>query len=632
MNGGPEERIRALEAEVRRLLVMLESAPIFITRLTNSGQILYMNRLAPGFRMDQVLGTSVDAYVPPEFRERAHAAMRAARETRSVQQYETAGLVAPNRVGQYLIRISPVIEGDEVTSLVMIGTDVTSLEKQRIVLQFALDATGLGIWTYEPSSNLCSWDAAARRIFGLPEGSPDPSLEEFLDRQVHREDRRLVADAIAQSYDRGGRYGPVEYRVIHPGSETRWVVASGRAVQNPQGEMVMMVGSVQDITERRALEARLLEAEKLESIGRLAGGVAHDFNNMLTAILGNVDFAAEADSFEAVLPLLAEIRLMAQRSAALTAQLLAFARRQMIAPKVIDPNALIRRVESLVRRLLGEQIRVTLCLGAQGHVRVDESQLEQVLMNLVTNARDAMATGGTLQIESSDELVGREDGARHPDLPPGRYVAVSVTDTGLGIPAENLPHIFEPFYTTRAGGTGLGLATCYGIVKQSGGHIVVSSQLGKGTTFRVLLPHVDAAIENAPSPPVAAATHSGERVLLVEDEPAVRAVAERALRGHGFVVCSATSAEEALRLLESEAAFALLVTDVVLPRMSGRDLAQRLALRWPELRVLFISGYTQNMFEHDGVLDSGIHFLQKPFLPAQLVLAVRKLLAAAAGG
>jgi CheY-like chemotaxis protein len=339
-----------------------------------------------------------------------------------------------------------------------------------------------------------------------------------------------------------------------------------------------------------------------------------------------VDFAARADSLDDVMPHLAEIRVSAERSAALTAQLLAFARRQMIAPKVLDPNALIQRVESLVRRLIGEQIRVTLRLGAQGLVRADESQLEQVIMNLVTNARDAMVTGGTLHLETSDERLERESAAQRPDFTPGRYVTISVMDDGPGIPAESLPHIFEPFYTTRAGGTGLGLATCYGIVKQSGGHIVVSSRPGKGTTFQVYLPSVDAALTSVPQPPPAAVVHGGERVLLVEDEPSVRAMAERSLRQHGYLVHCAPTAEDALTLVAAEAPFALLVTDVVLPGMNGRDLSRRLATHSPELRVLFISGYTQNTIERDGVLDSGINFLQKPFLPGQLALAASKVL------
>jgi two-component system, cell cycle sensor histidine kinase and response regulator CckA len=618
---GQEERIRALEAEVRRLQVMLECAPDFIARITNDGHFLYLNRIAPGFHRDEVLGTSVDSYLPPESRERAHAAMRAAIETRSVQQFSAAAPVAADRMGHYLMRVSPVIEGDEVTSLVMIATDVTALEEQRILLQVAMDATRLGIWTHDPTSNNGTWDDTTRRIFGSAEATPERVIED----RIHAEDRPLVVDALSRAED-SGRYGPLEHRIVRPGGEVRWVVGSGLAVRNPQGKVVSLVGSVQDITERRALEARLLEAQKLESIGRLAGGVAHDFNNMLTAILGNVDFASDARSLAEVRPMLAEVRLTAERSAALTAQLLAFARRQVIAPQVIEPNALIQRVDRLVQRLLGEQIRITLNLAAQGHVRVDQGQLEQVIVNLVTNARDAMAGGGTLRVETSDVQLDPEAAARQPDVTAGRYVAITVADTGPGIAPASLPHIFEPFYTTRAGGTGLGLATCYGIVKQSGGHIVVASELGHGATFRVYLPHVDAELPSTPPPPPVPRAANGERVLLVEDEPSVRAIAERALKRHGYHVRSAGTGEEALHLASSEAPFALLVTDVVLPGLSGRELARQLTQRSPQLRVLFISGYTQNTIEQGGVLEPGISFLQKPFLPVHLMFAVSKVL------
>ncbi len=628
MTEGHEERVKALEAEVRRLRVMLESAPDFITNVTNDGKFLYLNRLAPGFRMEQVLGSTVEAYVPPEAHERARAVMKAARETRSVQQYATSGLISKDKLGHYLTRVSPVIEDGEVTSLVMIATDVTALEEQRILLQVALDATGLGIWSYNPESGGGTWDQATRRILGLPE-SPPP-FERVMSEIVHPEDRAMVRDGL-RGAPSTGRYGPLEHRVLRANGEVRWVAVSGQVVRNPEGKVVSLVGSVQDITERRVLEARLLEAQKLESIGRLAGGVAHDFNNMLTAILGNVDFAAEATSLDEIRPLLAEIRHTAERSAALTAQLLAFARRQVIAPKVLDPNALLSRLDALLRRLLGEQIRITVQLSSTCCVRADESQLEQVIMNLVTNARDAMPRGGTLLISTDDVLLDAASVAAQPDVSPGRYVAIAVVDSGAGVAPQDLPHIFEPFYTTRPGGTGLGLATCYGIVKQSGGHILVQSQLGRGSTFTVYLPHVEAEARAAAPVPGGPKVTASERVLLVEDEPAVRAVAERALLRQGYRVHSVGTAEQALQLRGTEA-FDLLVTDVVLPGMDGRELALQLTLRWPELRVLFISGYTQNTIEHGGVLDPGISFLQKPFLPAELLAAIRKVLDDAPGG
>jgi nitrogen-specific signal transduction histidine kinase/ActR/RegA family two-component response regulator len=395
-------------------------------------------------------------------------------------------------------------------------------------------------------------------------------------------------------------------------------------VRDHRGEIVRIVGSVQDVTERRALEARLRDAQKLESVGRLAGGIAHDFNNMLTAILGNVAFAATVDSVEDVRPLLAEIRTAAERSAALTAQLLAFARRQMVDRKVVEPNALVQRLDALLRRLVGERIRVKVSLLAEGWVQVGESQFEQVVLNLVTNARDAMPSGGSLTIETSDVVLDRAD-ATPLDLPAGRYVKLSVRDTGPGIAADLLPHLFEPFFTTREGGTGLGLATCYGIVKQSGGHVTVDSVLGQGATFSVYLPRVEAASRAAAAPTSKSPGTAARKVLVVEDEPIVRAVIERTLRESHYRVCIAGSAADAFALADREGPFDLLVTDVAMPDVDGRELAQVLVSRWPTLLVLFVSGYAQE-FTLDAERDPGKQFLQKPFEPSELLEAVQSLL------
>jgi PAS domain S-box-containing protein len=426
-------------------------------------------------------------------------------------------------MGHYLTRISPIIENGSVNSLVMIATDVTALQESRTLLQVALNATGLGIWTYEPATGGGSWDETTRRIFGAPTEAEAPHLSHMLEQRIHPDDRPRVAEGLAAAVQ-AGRYGPIEHRIVLPDGELRWVAASGIAVLDHRGQVLRVVGSVMDITHRRALEARLLEAQKLESIGRLAGGVAHDFNNMLTAILGNVDFAARVTSLDEVRPLLGEIRVTAERSAALTAQLLAFARRQLIEPKVLEPGALLGRLQALLRRLLGERIALTMMLESKGRVRADPSQLEQVVLNLITNARDSMPHGGRVRLHTGDVVLDHADASRHPDLSPGPYVALTVTDDGDGIPAQALPQIFEPFFTTRRGGTGLGLATCYGIVKQSGGHIAVQSEPGRGASFCVYLPRVDGEAAPAVAPAPAKKAGGTERVLLVEDEAVVRTV------------------------------------------------------------------------------------------------------------
>ena len=618
-------RIAELEAEVRVLHAMLQSAPDLITRTTVDGKFLYLNHVTPGFRMEDVVGSSAVSYLPEPYRNTAHAAMKRTRETRSVQQFAAVAPVSADQMGHYLTGVSPIIEDGEVTSLVMVATDVTPLEQQRIYLQVAIDAGELGIWHYNPADGAMHWDARSRVIFGEPEDAPAPPAADMLTKYVHPDDRELVGSAFERTQSTG-RYGPLQHRILRPQGEVRWVAASGLAVRDHTGSIVSIIGCTQDITERRLLEERLVEAQKLESIGRLAGGVAHDFNNMLTAMFGNLEFAEEAASIDEARPLLEAIRVTAERSAALTAQLLAFARRQVIEPKVIDPNGLVQRLDTVFQRAIGEHIKVVLSLAAKGRIRGGESQLEQVVMNLVTNARDAMPGGGVLTIETLDVSLDQEYADSHADVEPGCYVLLAVSDTGRGIAPEALPHLFEPFFTTQAGGTGLGLATCYGIVKQSGGHLSVYSEVGRGTTFKVYLPVVDAEIAVEPERQAKTGSSRGERVLLVEDEAPVRTVVERTLRKHEYRVASATTAEEALQLVDVEAPFDLLVTDVVLPGMSGRALSERLTQRMPELRVLFISGYTENAIVNGGVLDAGLHFLQKPFLPSELLEAVQAVL------
>jgi two-component system, cell cycle sensor histidine kinase and response regulator CckA len=620
-----DDRIQALEGEVRRLTLMLESAPDFISRISTDAKFLYVNRVAPGLEVKDVLGSLVDQYVPPEFCERCHEAIRVACETGKVQEYATLGITGPDTMGHYLTRVSPIVENGEVNSLVMIATDVTALQESRTLLQVALNATGLGIWTYEPATGGGSWDETTRRIFGAPSEVEAPHLSNMLEQRIHPDDRPRVAEGLAAAVQ-AGRYGPIEHRIVLPDGELRWVAASGIAVLDHRGQVLRVVGSVMDITHRRALEARLLEAQKLESIGRLAGGVAHDFNNMLTAILGNVDFAARMTSLDEVRLLLGEIRVTAERSAALTAQLLAFARRQLIEPKVLEPGALLGQLQPLLRRLLGERIALTMTLDSKGRVRADPSQLEQVVLNLITNARDSMPHGGRVSLQTTDELLDHADASRHPDLSPGPYVSITVTDDGDGIPAPALPQIFEPFFTTRRGGTGLGLATCYGIVKQSGGHIAVQSELGRGASFCVYLPRVDGEAEPAIAPAPAKNIGGTERVLLVEDEAVVRTVVERTLQRAGYTVVVATSGDDALELTERDSRFDLLISDVVMPGVSGWELGKRLRARWPNLRILYMSGYTEDVMNADGVAGLGAPFLQKPFLPVDLLAAVRKLL------
>jgi len=427
--------------------------------------------------------------------------------------------------------------------------------------------------------------------------------------------------ALARTRASGERV-QVEYEI--PGYPGHWV-ADFAAL--PDGSVTILVS---DVTERRRLEARSAESAKLESIGRLAGGVAHDFNNLLTVILSCADMAAR-DVETGARPDpedLREILGAAERARALTRQLLAFARRQVIAPVVLDLNVLVQESEKLLRRVLGEDVALAIRLGPEPwRVRCDPAQLQQVVLNLAVNARDAMPRGGRLEIATANVEVTPARAAALPGLKAGPHVRLTVADDGPGLPQEIRDHLFEPFFTTKAKGkgTGLGLATVYGIVSQSGGAISVESAPGLGTAFEIYLPRTEAPAAE-PEPARAPGLRGGhETILLVEDDPSVGAVAARVLREAGYRVQHAQRGAEALALAAAEPP-QLLLTDVVMPGLDGRQVADAIGRAHPGTRVLFMSGYTEDAIVRHGVVEAGVQFLPKPFTPAGLLARVREVL------
>ncbi len=379
-------------------------------------------------------------------------------------------------------------------------------------------------------------------------------------------------------------------------------------------------------------EERLRQSQKMEALGRLAGGVAHDFNNVLTAILGYGELAMTgAAPGSALAAQLGEIHKAAERAAGLTRQLLAFGRRQVVQPRVLDVNVVIQQFQGMLRRMIDESIQLDARLDPEiGHVRTDPGQIEQILMNLTVNARDAMPTGGVLSIDTANADLDEAYTRLHAGLAPGSYVMISVSDAGIGMSPETLSRVFEPFFTTKeqGKGTGLGLSTVYGIVKQSGGCIWAYSELGQGTTFKVFLPRVNEPLDLEDSRVEAPSFYRGtECVLLVEDDEAVRALARAVLEQQGYTVVEAPDPQEAIELARSyESAIDLLLTDVIMPRMSGRDLAARVTEILPEVRVLYMSGYARHLMTNQGVLEAGVDFLEKPFTPQGLACKVREVL------
>jgi len=401
-------------------------------------------------------------------------------------------------------------------------------------------------------------------------------------------------------------------------------------VRDAGGTITHFVALKQDITETRRLQEHLQQSQKMESIGRLAGGVAHDFNNLLTVINATAVLAAE--HFADGDPARQDLRLIAQtgeRAAALTQQLLAFSRRQILKPEVLNLGRQVLGLKPMLERLLGEDVEIVArSLEDQGNVRADAAQIQQVVLNLAVNARDAMPRGGTLAITTRDADLDAAAVANHPSLQAGRYVLLAITDTGVGMDENTRERIFEPFFTTKelGKGTGLGLATVYGIVKQSGGSIWVYSEPGKGTTFKIYLPRVDAPV-NGHRRPATLLRKGTETVLLVEDEDAVRSVATRILRAAGYTVLAASRATEALEVLARQAGTVhLLITDVVLPGMSGPELALKVSETHPQLRVLFTSGYADDAILRHGLLHQQAHFVGKPYTVEELTAAVRSVL------
>jgi two-component system cell cycle sensor histidine kinase/response regulator CckA len=485
-----------------------------------------------------------------------------------------------------------------------------------------------GIYRSSTDNTFLEVNPAVVNMLGYDSAQEVLALNLAKDVYVDESERvRLIAQHGRQS-----RVENIEVKWKRKDGKPITVRLSGRAVSNPQGEIEGFEMITEDVTERRALEEQLRQSQKMEAVGRLAGGVAHDFNNLLTVIKGYselmLDELKDADPMRNEVE---EIKKAADRAAGLTRQLLAFSRQQVLAPKVLDLNSVVGNMDKLLKRLLGEDIALYSVLEPTlGRVKADPGQVEQVMMNLAVNARDAMPRGGKLTVETANVELDDTYVHEHIGAKPGSYVMLAVSDTGSGMTSQIRQRIFEPFFTTKelGKGTGLGLSTVYGIVKQSEGYIWVYSEVGIGTSFKVYLPRVDAPAEaSIPKPSSRAAYRGNETVLLVEDEDGVRALVRQVLHKHGYTVLEARHGGEALLHCERhKGKIQLLLTDVVLEQMSGTELAARLGPIRPDMKVLYISGYTDDAIVHHGVLTQGTHFLQKPFTTEALAKKIRQVL------
>jgi hypothetical protein len=498
--------------------------------------------------------------------------------------------------------------------------------------RFALGAAQVGIWEVNLRSGVMHWSEILETHHGLAPGQFAGTFEAFLD-LVHPDDRGSVQAALDAASSRG-RDSNVVYRAVRPDRSVHWIHGFGRMFYDSAGAPVRAAGIGLDVTERRTLEEQYRQSQKMEAIGQLAGGVAHDFNNLLTVILGHCGLLAQAVPADHQADL-SEIRHAAHSAAALTQQLLAFSRRQIVEPRVLDIRDVLGDMELMLRRLLGEHIELVFRVDDHvGHVKVDPSQVQQIILNLALNGRDAMPDGGTLLLEVADVELDAPYAREHPGTVPGSYVMLAVSDTGIGMDDETRARVFEPFFTTKpqGSGTGLGLSTVYGIVKQSQGSVWVYSEPGRGSSFKVYFPTVQAPASRPADQPDFELLSGSETILIVEDEPSLRELLRRVLAQHGYVAVAAATAEEALTIARRHTGpLHLLITDVVLPQMNGRVLADELAAIRPETRVLFMSGYTDDAVVRSGSVERGAPFLQKPFTPEGVARKVREVLAAVDG-
>ena len=504
--------------------------------------------------------------------------------------------------------------------------------------RLAMEATKDGLWDWDIPSGAVYYSPSYWSMLGYDADPRAQSTAAWIE-MIHPEERDAVLAANTDCVENRCETFQIEYRVRTRDGEWKWIQGRGKAVaRGEDGRALRMIGTHIDITERKQteeerekLKAQLLQSQKMESVARLAGGIAHDFNNMLTVIQGHTDLALmhmqpDNPSFHRF----RAIRDIVERSADLTRQLLAFVRKQTIAPRILDLNKTVESMLAMIRRLIGEDINLTWIPGEHlWSVKADPSQIDQILANLCVNARDAIAGVGTIIVETQNSTFNEEYCAAHAGFVPGDYVRISVSDTGCGMDQHTVAQIFEPFFTTKGigKGTGLGLATVYGAIKQNNGFVNVYSEPGQGTVFTVYIPRHTGETVQKREKGTGSLRRGLETILVVEDEPAILEMATIMLQGLGYTVLAATTPNEAIRQSKEHAGkIDLLLTDVIMPEMNGRDLAGRLHVNQPWVKCLFMSGYTADIIAHQGVLDEGIHFIQKPFSHAALATKVREAL------
>ena len=631
---------KVAERAATRLAAIVATSSDAMVAKTLDGTVTSWNAAAErvfGYSEAEIVGKSIFLLIPEELHDSERDILERIRRGERVDFADTVRIRKDGTRVDIALTVSPVWDSSGVVvGASSIKRDITDRKRAEEELarreeryRALVTATTSSVWIADPqgcfAADQTSWrnytgqTAHEQQGLGWMNAVHPDERKSFRASWLEARDRRAIWEARARLWS--------ERHQAH-----RHVVV--RAVPNvaPDGTVREWIGAVTDVEDRWLAEERLRHADRMESVGRLAGGIAHEANNQMTVILGAAEFLGRGVADEGARADLEHIRRAARRTAAITQQLLAFSRRQVLQPQVIDLNAVVAALEPILQRALGEISQVKMRLAGDLHsVKADPGQLDQVLLNLALNARDAMPEGGTLTIETVNVVVDEHHSTAKALEPvvPGEYVALVVTDTGAGMDRRTLEHVFEPFFTTKpvGEGTGLGLATVYGIVKQSGGFLSVYSELGHGTSFRIYLP-VAARGRDAERPAPSSVSGGGlESILIAEDEPAVRAILARALREYGYTVLEARDGAHALEVAErAPAPPDMVIADVVMPGMGGKPLAEAIERRWPAVPVLFTSGYTGADAVRRGLLDEGREFMQKPLEPELLARQVRRIL------
>ncbi|RZN25606.1 PAS domain-containing sensor histidine kinase [Bradyrhizobium sp. Leo121] len=602
-----------------------------------------------GYRADEIIGKSFSMFYPPEDRD-AGLPERALATAREKGRFTAEGWRVRKDGSRFWAMVVLDAIKDEQGRLLgfaKLTRDITErqdahqrfLESEQRYRQLIEAVVDYAIFQLDAAGNIVTWNPGAQRIKGY---EPDEIIGQHFSRFYSEEDRALeIPKKALEQAARQGRFEAEGWRIRKDGSKF-WASVVIDRITDENGELIGFAKVTRDISERKEAQDKLAEiqnqlvaSQKLEAVGQLSGGIAHDFNNLLMIVIGNLETAErhlkQVPANSSIQRALAHAKRGAQRAAALTSRLLAFSRRQALDPRSINPNNFLAGLQDFLQRTLGERIEVQ-TVGSAGlwQVEVDPNHLESALVNLAINARDAMPEGGKLTIEAVNVAADEEYCSRNPELTPGQYVVVCVTDNGVGMNQDVLHHAFEPFFTTKEAGhgTGLGLSQVYGFVKQSGGHVKIYSEVGQGTTIKMYFPRHHGAVMEAEeiSEPFAEGDKV-ETILVVEDDEDLRAYVGELLRDLNYRVLTAPSAQAALTLLlQDQPHINLMLTDVVMPGMNGRELGKRAIQIRPELKILYMTGYSRNAIVHQGRLDQGVDLLEKPVSQAKLALRVREIL------